>query len=79
MRDTEKRKKEELRSYLENRFKVIDYDDRYNYLDSFNLKTVFTTNIDDLLYKIFDQSQHHYLNDITIYGPKRVMTEKLLS
>lgn len=65
----ESKKRDDLRSYLQKRFFVDDYDQRYKILDAINLKTIFTTNIDNLLFKILESSSHHYLNDITIHGP----------
>jgi len=45
--------KEDFMSFLTQRFTVYDYDSRYNNLTSLGFHRVFTTNIDDLLYKVF--------------------------
>ncbi len=59
----------DLRTYLKNRFSVSTYDERYHVLDSLKIKTIFTTNIDDLLYKVYSGSKTNYLNDLDIRGP----------
>lgn len=61
--------KDALRSYLKRRFSVSKYDSRYDLLDNLPLKAVFTTNVDDLLHKVYSKSIRHYLNDINLSGP----------
>ncbi|MCM1166896.1 MAG: SIR2 family protein [Lachnospiraceae bacterium] len=53
-----KNDKRSFYDFLEERFCVSFYDDLYNSLDKINLKSVFTTNIDDLFYKIFENSKN---------------------
>jgi hypothetical protein len=60
--------KDKLRDYLENRFTVSEFDDRYFILDRINVKTIFTTNIDDLIFKVYSRSSSHYLNDLDVRG-----------
>lgn len=55
-------------AFLRKRFSIGDYDSRYNILKSVNIKSIFTANIDDLLYKIFDESEERYLTDVSICG-----------
>lgn len=62
-------KKSELVSFLKARFKTINYNNEYEALERLNLKAIFTTNIDDLTYKIYENSSKFYLNDIAIRGP----------
>lgn len=62
-------RKQELNNYLKRRFSVREFDARYSSLDKLNVKTIFTTNIDDLLYKVYSQSIIHYLNDLDINDP----------
>ena len=62
-------RKDELRAYLEKRFSVGWHDPRYQILDRFETKAIFTTNIDDLLYRIYTNSKTRYLNPIDLRGP----------
>lgn len=62
-------RKAELRQYLKQRFTVVTYDDAYNHLDRVHVAAIFTTNIDDLVYKIYDGSSQYYINDIDKVGP----------
>lgn len=55
--------------YLSYHFKVAEFDVRYNNLNNIYIKTIFTTNIDDLLYRVYASSTNQYLNDIDINGP----------
>lgn len=61
--------RDELRNYIENRYRVCNFDPRYASLPNANIKTIFSTNIDDLIYKIYENSDKHYLNDLDIKGP----------
>ncbi len=65
----ESKQRAALREYLVGRFTVTEFDPRYSTLDRVNIKTLFTTNIDDLLYKIFATSVMRYLNDLDFHGP----------
>jgi len=50
-------------------FRVNDYDSYYNTLKDFNIRNIITTNIDDLIHKIFTDSESKYINDIIEHGP----------
>ncbi len=50
-------------------YTVENYDAKYNSLDNINIKTIFTTNVDDLIYKIYANSKTHYIHDILLRGP----------
>lgn len=65
----ESTKKDTLYKYLINRFSVDTFDDRYKILDSINIENIFTTNIDNLIYKLYIESSSNYINDITCFGP----------
>ena len=65
----ESQKREQLYSFLQRRFTISKFDPRYSSLESLEIKTIFTTNIDDLLFKIYASSNSHYLNDIVLRGP----------
>jgi len=61
--------KDALDAFLRERFMVIDFDKAYLNIERANIKSIFTTNIDDLIFKIFENSQKFYINDISIRGP----------
>lgn len=61
--------RDELYSYFRNRFSVESFDRRYSVLTRLNIKNIFTTNVDDLIYKIYSHSHKHFLNDIDVQGP----------
>lgn len=58
-----------LRKYLRERFTISKFDERYLSLDKISAKTIFTTNIDNLIQKIFEKSSKKYLNDLDFHGP----------
>jgi hypothetical protein len=57
-----------LSNFLRKRFAVDTYDKRYNILSKVSIKSIFTTNIDDLIYNIYGKISTHYINDITHRG-----------
>ncbi len=61
--------KEELFDYFQQRFNVSEYPQRYHNLELINLKSIFTTNVDDLVFKLFDNSSRYYINMVTLRGP----------
>lgn len=61
-----------LNDFLRRRFKVIDFDKSYGNLERLSIKAIFTTNIDDLAFKIFENSQKYFINDISLRGPSIV-------
>jgi hypothetical protein len=65
----ESERKEELYAYLKSRFSVAKYDPAYSILDSLAIKTIFTTNIDNLVFRIFGESRRRYVNDLAVRGP----------
>jgi len=58
-----------LDAYVRSRFTVGDFPNSYYSLENVKVSTIFTTNIDDLIYKIYSGSKKSYINDITIRGP----------
>lgn len=52
-----KNDKNSFYEFLEERFNVKSYDELYNVINKINIKSIFTTNIDDLFYKIFENSK----------------------
>lgn len=67
-----KTQRDALNDFLRGRFTVIEFDKIYGNLDRINIKAIFTTNIDDLIFKIFDESTRYYVNDIALRGPSIV-------
>lgn len=65
----EHNRKTEFYSYIEKRFAVKEFDLKYLVLDKIDIATIFTTNVDDLIHKIYTHSSEHYLNDINFRGP----------
>ena len=58
-----------LYEYLESRFAVDQFDQRYQCVDQLEIANWFTTNIDNLPHEIFKGSRRHYINDIDKRGP----------
>jgi hypothetical protein len=67
-----KTQRDELNDFLRKRFSVVEFSNLYGNLERINLKAIFTTNIDDLIFKIFGESQKYYVNDISLRGPSIV-------
>lgn len=64
----ESTKKDEFYDFLRKHYTVGEFDERYKVLDRFNIKSIFTTNIDDLAFRIYENSVNHYLNDRNLRG-----------
>lgn len=61
--------KQSFYTYLEKRFTVKDFDPQYLSLLGIRIKNIYTTNIDDLFFRIYEQSeQPFYLNDCSTKG-----------
>lgn len=54
--------------FIINRFKVKDYDKRYDSITLLGVSRIFTTNIDNLINTIFLKPKMKYLNDLIIQG-----------
>ena len=61
-------KEAEFRSFLTDRFTVSDFDERYKIIEKLPIKSIFTTNIDNLLHEIYKNGTKSYLNDLDIRG-----------
>lgn len=59
----EKSQKDEYYNYLSDRFKVEHIDSLYYHINKLNIKNIYTTNIDNLIPKIFSQHPSKFLND----------------
>lgn len=60
--------KEQFQEFLREKYKVNDFNSLYCVLDKFNISSIITTNIDNLIYAIIDKSNRYYLNNISYYG-----------
>lgn len=60
--------KEEFYDFLSKRFKVGNYSEEYNVLLDVNIENIYTTNIDDLIYEIFNESKNKYINTTIVEG-----------
>ncbi|NRF86047.1 hypothetical protein [Burkholderia gladioli] len=58
-----------LNDFFKQRFTVDYIAPEYQGLERLNLKSIFTTNIDDLIPKIFANSSKYYINDVILRGP----------
>lgn len=57
-----------LKDYLTNRFRVSSYEGFYNELIKINSPRIFTTNIDNLIAKIYETTNNKFINNIFING-----------
>tara|TARA_R110001583_G_scaffold124563_1_gene275960 strand:- start:1261 stop:3618 length:2358 start_codon:yes stop_codon:yes gene_type:complete len=64
-----KTSRKELNEFFIERFSVTDYNKIYQNIERAKIKAIFTTNIDNLIFKIFSESQKYYVNDISLRGP----------
>ena len=55
--------------YLRGRFTVAAFSPAYGALKKHAINSIFTTNIDDLIPKIYKDSQQHYLRNVMTAGP----------
>ena len=64
-----KTEKQTFYAFLKERFSVKDFNSAYMSLAEIKIKNIYTTNIDDLFFKIFEQTEKpFYLNDCSIHG-----------
>ncbi|QND85350.1 Uncharacterized protein ChrSV_3124 [Chromobacterium vaccinii] len=59
----------ELDEFLRNRLKIKSFDSKYKNLLKIKIQNIFTTNVDNLFYKIYENSDTYYINDSSINGP----------
>ena len=64
----ENSKREEFYSFLKEIFTVSTFDDKYINIEKLNPKSIYTTNIDDLIHKIYENIEERYINDVTYNG-----------
>ncbi len=63
-------KRDEFKEYLTNRFTVAEYDRLYENITKVNIKNIFSTNIDDLIFKVWqnDNQSKYYINNTLNLG-----------
>ncbi|SDF98762.1 SIR2-like domain-containing protein [Limimonas halophila] len=60
---------EHFMKYLINRHKVKNFSEKYYNLKNISISSIFTTNIDDLIYKVFFDISEYYIHDLSLRGP----------
>ena len=58
----------EFRSYLNARFTVGNFDPLYKAIEKIKIHSIITTNIDNLLFRIYSDSKRSYINDLDMHG-----------
>jgi len=61
--------KRDFYQFLIDRFSVHGFSPLYNNVAKINIKSIYTTNIDNLIYKIFEKSKKKYIRDQALLGP----------
>lgn len=64
----ENSRREDFYTFLREKFSVGDFDTRYLNIDKLNPKNIYTTNIDDLVHRIYEKIEEKYINDVTYNG-----------
>jgi len=65
------RYKEDFQAYLREKFTVSSYNKRYDVLNSINLSSYITTNIDNIIQCVMDHSKRYSIFNVVEYGAKR--------
>ena len=68
----------EYQNYLRERFTVKEYNRLYNAITKINLKTVVTTNIDNIIRRVVDESDNYYIQNIREYGASKNSKNELV-
>lgn len=61
-------KRNELENYIKSRFEVGTFSEKYSNLANINIKNIFTTNVDNLIEKIFKGNPKKYINNTIFNG-----------
>jgi hypothetical protein len=69
-----KTRRQEFESYLKARFSVTKFDPRYSKVFDVRVRSVFTTNIDNLVPLLLSNHRSKYLHDVTLKGPSTADT-----
>lgn len=62
------RAKQQFQTYLREKYTVSDYNSMYDALTSITINSFITTNIDNIIQCVMDNSQRYSLHDIETYG-----------
>lgn len=61
-------RRDELNRYIRGRFEIGEFSEKYKNLSFVNLKNIFTTNVDNLIERIFRGSANKYINNANLNG-----------
>ena len=61
-------RRREFRFFLKERFTVGEFDSRYKIIERLPIRSIFTTNIDNLIHEIYKESKAAYINDLDLHG-----------
>lgn len=64
----ENTKRTEFYTFLRSRYTISEFDKKYLFLDKINPKSIYTTNIDNLIQEIYKLIPDKYINDVTYNG-----------
>lgn len=64
----ESKRREDFYSFLKERYSVGEFDEKYLNIEKLKPKNIYTTNIDDLVHKIYEKIEERYINDVTYNG-----------
>ncbi|WP_346920796.1 SIR2 family protein [Clostridium sp. UBA7339] len=67
----EARAAQQYQNFLRERFTVTNYNSKYDLLNRINLKSYITTNIDNIIHCVMDNSKRYYLNSVMYYGASK--------
>lgn len=70
--------KSEFQKYLRERYTVKEYNKLYEVLYKIKLSSIITTNIDNIIPAIMDNSYEYYLNIVSYIGPVKKDSESIL-
>ena len=63
--------KDDFQKYLKEKYTISDYNLLYNVLNKITISSIITTNIDNLIPSIIDNSDKYYLIAISYFGPTK--------
>lgn len=62
------RAKQQFQKYLREKYSVYNYNPLYNSLNLINIHSYITTNIDNIIQCVMDNSAKYHLHDVVLYG-----------
>ena len=68
---------QEYQDFLRNRFTIDEYNQLYDLITRINLRTYISTNIDNLIRRVIDNTSKYFLKNIREYGATRDGTNEL--